>query len=238
MSAAEKIVELQPTTVSVRQPNEVALTEQGKKFLDVANGIQITDAVTLQGAADYLSENKAHQKKLDGERRELVDPLNEVVKRINAKFKPITDLLLSAESIIKNKIGKYQQDQLRIQREEQAKAEERARKERERLEARAEKAIEGGNVEKAAELQQRAATTVAVAPAVEAPKVAGASVRMAWAGEVTNMVELCKAIGNGELPPTLVEVKQSELNRVASTWQNNRTFPGLRITQKPVVASR
>lgn len=236
-NAAEKITPLPITTLQVVDPNESAMVAQAKSFVEAANQIVISDQPTFEAAAKYLSENKSEQKRLDAERREIVDPLNDVVKKVNAKFKPATEALVTAEGIVKRKIGAYQMEQERIRREEQARAEERARKERERLEARAEKAAESGSIEKAAELQDRASTTVAVAPVAETGKVSGISTRMAWVGEVTNIVELCKAIGNGDLPPTLIDVKRSELNRVAATWQNTREFPGLRISQKPVVAS-
>ena len=191
-----------------------------------------------QVAADVLSDVKARIRLLDDRRKAITAPLDAAKKSVMDLFRPAADAGADIERELKGKIGAYMTEQERIRREEQAKAEEKARKERERLEARAQAAAESGNVEKAVELELRAATTVAVAPAAESAKIAGASVRYSWSAEVTDIVALCKAIGAGELPPTLVDVKQSELNRIASTWQNNREFPGLRISKKPVVASR
>lgn len=235
MGAAEK---LSDNVIQIRQPNEVQLREQTNAILRAAEAIQVTDVATCAQAAQYLNENKAEQKRLDAERREIVDPLNEAVKKINAKFKPLTDVLVKAEGIIKGKIGAYQTEVERKRREEQAAAEEKARKERERLQARAEAAAGKGQIEKAQELELRAATTVAAIPAHEDTKVAGASVRKVWKAEVMDVRELCRQIAEGALPPTLVEFKQAELNRVATTWQNTRDIPGLRIYQDVSVASR
>ena len=95
-----------------------------------------------------------------------------------------------------------------------------------------------GKEEQADVIEYKAATTVATAPARKADKVKGASVKKQWVAEVTDPIELCKAIINGELPPSILSFKQSELNKLASTWQNQRKFSGLKIFHKSIVASR
>lgn len=226
-----------PTTVAVSKPNEQQLTAQAVDFLDKAKAITVTDQASLEAAATYLRENKTEQKRLDDQRRGMVDPLNGVVKQINALFKPVIETLEQAERIVKGAVSNYQVAEQRRIAQENAAREEAARKERERLERQAARALEQGKAEKAEALQVQAATTVAVT--AEAPaKVAGLGMRMAWAAEVTDIREVCRQVADGHIPPTVIDFKQSELNRLAASFQNSREFPGLRITQKPVVSSR
>lgn len=227
-----------PNSISVKSPDGAALNAQGAQYLSIAQSIVVTDAVSLQSAARYLSDNKAEQKRLETERRGMVDPLNEVVKKINGLYKPVTDLLAQAETIVKRAISTYQLEQDRIAREAAAKAEAEARKERERLAAQAERLAEKGKHEQAQAKLEQAASTVAVVPQMEQTKVAGMSTAKVWKAEIIDPVAVCRLIANGELPPTLVEFKTAELNRVASTWQNTRTFDGLRIYSDVRVASK
>lgn len=238
MGEPAKKLEAVPTTIEVKQPNQLQLTEQTNKLVEAANAITISDHQSLQRAADYLAENKAEQKRMEEERKDLVGPLNETVRKINAKYKPFTEALQRAEQIIKGKIGTYDREQERIRQRELAEAEAKARRERERLEARAETAREKGNEEKAETLAMQAASTVAAVPAETTPKVSGASTRKVWKADVQDVRKVCQLIAEGKLPPTLVEFKQVELNKIASTWQNTQEFPGLRIYQDYSVASR
>jgi len=227
-----------PASIAINQPNESALSAQAARFLESAKQITITDQPSLEFAAKYLTDNKAEQKRLDAERVELVDPLNKVVKRINGMYKPVLDVLGQAETIVKRAIGSYQQEQERIAREEAARAEEAARKERERLEKQAEKLEAKGKTEQAQDKLEQAASVVAVIPQATPAKVVGISSSKVWKAEVTDTVAVCKLIAEGVLPPTLVDFKAIELNRVATTWQNTREFAGLRIYSDVRVASR
>ncbi len=227
-----------PSSIAINQPNESLLSAQGAQFLESAKLIKITDDASLQAAAKYLTENKAEQKKLDAQRVELVDPLNKVVKSLNAMYKPVLDVLVQAETIVKRTIGSYQQAEQQRIANERAEEEARARKERERLQARADAAAEKGQLEKSEALNLQAASTVAVIPHSAPAKVVGMSTSKVWKAEVTDIKEVCRLIANGELPITLVEFKLAELNKTASTWQNTREFPGLRIYSDVRVASR
>lgn len=227
-----------PASIAVQSPDSGQLNAQAEQFLSTARSLAVTDQATMAAAAKYLTENKGEQKRLETQRRDMVDPLNEVVKKINALYKPVTDMLTQAETIVKRAIGGYQQEQERIAREAAAKAEADARKERERLAAQAEKLADKGKTEQAQAKLDQAASTVAVIPQTTAAKVSGISTGKVWKAEVTDPVLVCKLIAEGVLPPTMVDFKAAELNRVASTWQNTRQFDGLRIYSDVRVASR
>jgi hypothetical protein len=84
-------------------------------------------------AADELRAVKAAANKLDADRREIVDPLNKVVKTINDRYRPAGEFLAEAEKIIKAAMLGYQNEQDRIAAEAKRKAEEAAAEERRRL---------------------------------------------------------------------------------------------------------
>lgn len=227
-----------PTNIAVQSPNTQQLSAQADQFLQTARAIVVTDQASMEAAARYLTENKSEQRRLETERRGMVDPLNDVVKKINALYKPVTDMLQRAESIVKQAIGAYQQQEQRRIAAEHAAAEEAARKERARLAQQAARLEEKGKTEQAQAKLEQAASTVAAVPQSEPAKVAGMTTRKVWKAEVTDPVLVCKLIADGVLPPTLVDFRAAELNRVASTWQNTREFAGLRIYSDVQVASR
>lgn len=226
-----------PTSVSVKKVDDTALAASKSKFAELANSIVITNQDELEKAAKFLTENKSEQDRLDKDRRELVDPLNAVVKNINGKYKPISDALTLAESIVKKKVSAYITEQERLQRVEQARLNELAEKQRERLEVRADKAEEKGDDSKAQALRDTASTVVAVAAAPQVHAVAGLGTKKVWKATVTDAQKVCKLIAEGIIPVTMIEFKLVELNRFASQWQNTRTFEGITITKENSIAA-
>lgn len=209
----------------------VALVDEYRNF-------PVETAEQCQQAADILSEAKGNHKALEDRRKLITAPLDAAKKSVMDLFRPATDALKDLEAILKPKIGSYHRKIEEQQRKEQAEAEEKARKERERLQQRADAARDKGQHEKADNLDMQAASTVATPPAIAPTKTAGVSVRRVWKAEVVDPIALCKEIAAGNIPPTVLEFKQAELNKIASTWQNNRQFEGLRIYQDSSVASR
>lgn len=199
------------------------------------------DVVTIddcQHAADVLNKYKARLNDLEERRKLITKPLDDAKKSVMDLFRPAADAFKTLETILKPKIVAFQRKQEEEQRRLQAEAEEKARKERERLEKRAQQAADKGQLEKAAALEEQAATTVAAAPAVIDQKVSGIATRKQWKGKVTSVQELCRAIADGHVPASVVEFKQSELDRFAATWQSSKQFPGLMIYQDSIIATR
>jgi hypothetical protein len=210
--------------------NLVNMVEEYQNF-------EVATVNDCQEAANILGRAKTRFSDLEARRKEITKPLDDAKKSVMDLFRPATDALASLERIMKPKIAAFQHKQEQLRRQEQAAADEKARKERERLEKRAEAAREKGQEEKAAALEEKAFTTVAAAPATPEVSVTGVSMRKVWKAEVTDVKQLCALIASGEIPPSVIEFKQAELNRLASTWQNSKQFPGLRIFQDSSVAS-
>lgn len=232
------VTDLIPETVNIQRPDDNALSAQAQKFLEISEAIEIKNITELNVASAFLRENKNEQNRLNKERKEVVDPLNKVVKSINAKFKPVIDALKTAEVIIKRKIGTYQDETEKKRLIEEAAAEDKASKERAKLESRAERLRATGKTVQADAVELQAVTTVASIPAQQPAKVSGISTRKVWVAKVNDPMVVCRAIADGLLPASLIEFKKIELNRTAAMWKDNRTFPGLTITQENQVTSR
>jgi hypothetical protein len=116
------------------------LTEKANKTMTVAESecaksvaLVVSNQVEYDGAGSYIAQLKNYKKDLESERKELVDPLNAHVKKINAKFKPHATAIDSAISQINVKMTSYfrAEEQKRLKAE--AAAAEKARKEQEKL---------------------------------------------------------------------------------------------------------
>jgi hypothetical protein len=225
------------TTLNVPEVQTVALQTEADKFLAAANAMEITTNDQYVFATKWRNDNKKQQKDLDEDRKSLLAPIREVVERINEKYKPFINILISADNIVSDKIKAYLRA-CEVQRlKDQAAAEKRARLERERLQASAEKAEDKGQTEKAQVLMEKASTVVA-APVAELPKSSAGTTRKVWTGKVTNIQAVCKLIADGTIPPTCIEFKQSELNKLASQWKATRQFEGLLFTEDFQLATR
>lgn len=103
---------------------------------DVAS-IQVTDPQSAQKAIDVAQDLKGAKKRLEDLRKEIVGPLNERVKTINAYVKQLSNPIERGEAHVQGVLNDYANDQLRVAREEQERLE-RLRREEE-AKARAER---------------------------------------------------------------------------------------------------
>lgn len=182
MSAVETTPEI-PEQVR-DQAEALALAVTSTSLAIDATTYKIATPEGYEFATAKLAEVKGKAKRLEELRVSIVKPLNESVARINAFFRVPAEAYAKAENGYKGAILTYQQEEAARVRREQAKLEEQARKEREALQAKAEKALAAGKEEKAAELAVRAATVVAPVAQPAIQKAAGVSVRRVWKARV------------------------------------------------------
>lgn len=158
-----------------------------------AGKIAIVTAQDYSGAADFLKAVKAAQKRMVDHFAGMKAAAHAAWKAITAKeadmLKPLTD----AEGVVKGRMVAWQTEQERIrqaeQRRLQAEADEKARREREALEARAAKLK---TPEKAEALREQAAAIVApvVTVATAAPVIKGQSIRKTWRAVVVDAAKV------------------------------------------------
>ena len=73
-------------------------------------------------------------------------------------------------------------------------------------------------------------TTATVAEVVPETKVSGVVKKYKYTAEVTDMVALCQAIGEGKVPPGVVKVAQGPLNAHARAMQG-KEIPGCKVSK-------
>ncbi len=213
------------------------LTSDTKELLVRAGGFEITTAEEYQGAGDVLRLIKTKVKDLDELRRGMTRPLDEAKKKIMDLFRPRQDDLANAENLLKADMLDWQREQDRIRDEEEARLREAARKETERLEARAERAAERGKPEQAAVLQEQAeAVPVPVVPG--APKAYGTSTRQSWEAVVTNKTALVAAVAAGAVPEVVLDVNMAVLNQQARALKDQLRYPGVEAVTKDSLVVR
>jgi hypothetical protein len=89
-------------------PAEDTLTRAGQKALDLARAISIDSHEMYDIASQELAAIRKERDAVEADRRSFTDPLNQLVKRINARYKLRTDLLEQADAIVASAMLTYQ----------------------------------------------------------------------------------------------------------------------------------
>lgn len=212
---------------------------------------------------DQRAKIKGLVKLLDAKRSEMKKPFDDAGKEVQEYFNPRLDALKRADKAIESAMISFDDEQERQRKLAAAKAEEEARKEREKLAARAEKLEEKGKTEQAEAVKENAATVVAapVAIAVAPMKMTGESRRVTYSAEVTDANSLIKAVaapmlmreaGNdpaklfqivmelamANVPAIAVIPDTKFLDKQAVALKEHFSYPGCKIATKTAIAAR
>jgi len=193
--------------------------------------IIITNNIDYERVGDELKQIKSIFNALDTKRKKATMPIDNAKKEIMNWFRRPLERLETAESKRKRAMLTYQQEQERKRREEEARLQEKARKEAERLAARAEKAEANGNIEKAETLRQEAQEKEMLTPVVASPveKVAGISTKKVWKFEIVN---------EDLIPREYMIADEARIGKVVRATAGTLTIPGVRIYAEDVLAAR
>ena len=219
------------------KPEVVAATATVNELVTLTANYAITTADQYEAGSSMLMRVKAAQTTLEETRTSITGPMNTALKAINAFFKGPADKLATAESGIKQAMIGYTNEQARLQRLEQQRADEAARKEREKLQQRARKAEASGKVEKAEQLQEAAVTVVAPVINRAPQKIAGIGFRENWYAECTDLMALVKAIAAGQAPLSLVMANDKVLGSQARSLKEHFVAPGVRVWSDKNIAA-
>lgn len=180
------------------------------------------------GGAEFLKSLKSLQKKASDFFSPIVSKAYDTWKTAKAKENEVIDPLKKAESLVKNKMIEYDAEQRRIAEEAQRKADEDARKAQEKITAKADKAAESGDLEKAQALRQQAAS--APVPIIEksTPKVAGIKSRENWEFEIVDIYKV---------PIEYLLVDESKVKKAVNIFKKTDAIPGIRAYRKDIVSA-
>jgi len=214
------------------------LQRESASTLTVAKEFRVTTTAQYEEAGVKLKGIMALKKKV----AETFDPhikrAFDAHRSLVAEKKTHEAPLEEAERMLKKHMLAFQLAEEAKRREAEAKAQEEARKAQEKLEARAAKAAEKGQVEKAAALQATAAAVVSPIIPTTTPKLAGVSTRVTWRAEVTNLMELVKAVAAGSVPLNALQADTAFLNNQARAMKDTLAYPGVKAVQDVGIAAR
>jgi hypothetical protein len=193
-----------------------------------ARDFKVTTAEQYSAAGADLTRIKAARKRLDDIRTGITRPMDAAKKAVMDFFRAPGEKLDQAERAIKRAMVDFTEEQERLRLEEQRRADEAARKERDRLAAQAARAAESGKIEKAEQLQARAATVVAPVISREPPKVTGVSTRDVWKFEIVNEMEV---------PREYLMVDESKIRKVVGALKGETRIAGVRVWPEKSIAA-
>lgn len=220
--------------MSASQP-EIASKPEVKALIALTNTIvaeaesfKVATATQYADAGEVLKRIKGHQKSLEEMELSITRPINAGLKGIRDLFRSPRDLASRAESLVKRAMILFSDEQDWIRREDQRKADEAARKQQEKLQAQAAKAAASGRTEKAAELETRAAMTVAPIIHRDPPKIAGVSDRVSWKFEITD---------EATVPRNYCSPDERKIRGVVQAMKGDTQIPGVRVWQEKNIAA-
>jgi hypothetical protein len=212
----------------------VALKTEANGAVVWANSMIVACKEDADAAMSKLSQIKTIRKRWTNYWEPLKKAANESWKAIVAKEKEGTDVADEAERIAKGKVLAWQQAEARRAAAEQARlqaeADEKARKERDRLEKEAAKL-------KTPELRQErleaAASIVAPVVTITAPTAtaAGTSVRKTWKAELVDIGKLIEAAPGNATAASLLVFNEQAANAFARATKGNVAIPGVRFSE-------
>lgn len=221
--------------------------ENANNLLQQSNNAIIDSSDADAKCADAIKICTVQLDKLDKARRSLVDPLNAHVKWINGEFKKVAATIEQAKENFKAKSLEWKKAEERRQREE---SERLKREAEEQALAAAEQAQAAGNAAAAeAALEIAIATPDMPVKTIARGDYTGASssIRREWKGEAVNVVEICRGIVEGRVPPSVIrEFSKNEINRWAKAEAEKRSLPdeseavvdGIRVYHAESLANR
>lgn len=227
------------TAIEQAQQAGVDAEQASITVLSEAESFKITTDVEYGQSGELLKQIKAHQKELDLVRRSMTRPIDDAKSRVMGFFKPATERLEKAEAAIKNAMIAFNRKREQERREAQARIDEAARKERERLAKLAEKQRESGKQERAAVTEQRAANVQPVEVADAAPpKVEGVAMRTTWKAEVRDLAALVRSVAAGEHGIELLQPNMQVLNVLARAQKEELSIPGVAAVSEEGIAAQ
>jgi hypothetical protein len=221
-------------------------------MITAARACEVTTHAGYAKAGTQLKAIKGAQKALEVKKKKVLDPALAAVKAIRELFAGPEAELVQAENLYKRAMIAFDDEQAEIRQAEQRRLDDIARREREKVQAAADKARQdaeaaraAGDEKKADRLeakadakQDQAHTVVAATAQTEAPRVAGTAVREVWSATVTDLMVLVKAVAAGEVPLFAIEPNLKFLNNQARAMKRELKYPGVTATVEKSLAAR
>ncbi len=221
-------------------PEAQALVVQAKTWNEQAGALVVRTGEDYEIAAMYLRDLKTVRDRV----KTFFDPIVSAAPRAHQKAtearRTVADPLAAAEKVIKRKMGDYIDEQERVRRETQRKAEEALRRQEEDRRLReAEKLQAEGRIEKAMAALDEPILVPEVVIERETPKAAGVGAREAWKGEIVNLAAFLGWVIESPVDRLqYVTVNAGAVNRLAGAVREAEKIPGLKTIRENVISAR
>lgn len=221
-------------TQTEMESKPIETEENALTLVATAEEAWIDSQITMETGVELDNKIRQALKKLEDERKSFTAPLNDTMKKINARFKPLKDQLEAARTAIQGKIGAYRREQERIRQEE---AERERKAQEEAILAEAQRLEAEGKTEEADKVVDQAPAIPNIPPPSQPSMVRGESSGTASfikEGRWT-LVDLSK------VPLMYLQLNESAINKAVRPSVENggiRDIPGLEITEEERMSNR
>lgn len=207
-------------------------------YLERAKGVSVSSQEERNMATEMIKAIKQKWKEID-QRLGLSDKKTEAKnakKAADDEYNSVRNVFKEAEEVLREAICKFELEEETRRRMEAQQIEgsrlDKQTAQKEDLLRQAKEAEDRGEIELAGVLRDQA-NTVQVSPAFqepEAPRAEGSSSKVVWKAKVIDPIAVCRLIAEGKLPVSIVEFRETELNKFAEMFPNQK-FDGLQIFQ-------
>ena len=227
------------TDLVVLETRPIEIAGRVGQLVEAAGRAEIVDQASVEKGADLDKLLQTAAKKLEEERTSFTKPLNDVLRRINARFKPYSAHIDEARTTIQGKIMGWRREQKRLADEEAARqrkaAEEAALAEAQRLEEEAARLKAEGKDDEAAGATQAAELVLedaADSPA-PAPLPASRPVRGDYGGIMSFVKEWkYEVVDEAKVPLTYRPIDHKALARDVKSSKGCISIPGVRTYEE------
>lgn len=200
--------------------------------------LNIADQASMDAAGRMLHDIKLLRSRIAETFDPLIKKAHELHKAEVARKRELEAELVEAEGTIKRKVSVFVAAQERRAREQAAIEEAARREEQKKAEEEATQLEAMGEPEMAEAVRETADEQSAPLPVPAVPKARGVQTRDNWKAEVTDMKALVAAVAAGEVPIAVLKVDTKVLGQQARSLKKELAWPGVRVWNDKVVATR
>ena len=209
------------TALTVNPTNDVAvksLVEQAKKYLEYAIERTVQNSEDLIKATDDLSLMSNTKKLVEDKRKEYTKPYNDEVSQRNAYFKSISEPIMEADKITRDKVLAYNKEVTRQREEADRIQEEQYELAQDEMQLRGEITGDLTEIEKPDAVQRKISTDL---------------------GTVSQSVKWTYVIEDfSKLPDEFKVADTALLNATVRKHHNDKQIPGVRIYKEDTLQVR
>lgn len=195
---------------------EPTLEERAVSIPSQARRIVVQDAESWRRASEMLAGIKALRREIDETLDPVVKKAHEAHRAAVAAKKKVEGPLVDAETYLRGDMARHKREIDEANAQARRAAEQARRSEIIALEERG-------------DLEAADAVRTAPVPVAEAPATEGVSTRSIWRAEVEDLALLVKAVADGRVPLSVVQVDQKVLGGLARSLRGALDYPGVRV---------